>query len=177
MYKVDFFFKRNINFYENKLKKIDKHLSAISKYESLNYLKKNYEDAIIELYKEMDYMGKYIDLNLQAKRKILKKFNKYSQTEENNQISRNKSTIEQEMEIKKMEEYIEKTLVKTDLDKVTEIEATMEKLFKKYFYDKYLFKAVKVLKESKAAVSIKQKYAFYFGFFIGILLIIFLLCI
>ena len=37
LYKVDFFFKRNINFYENKLKKIDKHLSSISKYEGLNY--------------------------------------------------------------------------------------------------------------------------------------------
>ena len=177
LYKVDFFFKNNINIYGNKLKRIDKHLSAISKYESLNYLKKNYEDAIIELYKEMDYMSKYIDLNLQAKRKIMKKFNKYNPNLDNNPFSKSKPTIEQEMEIKKMKEFIEKTLVKTDMDKISEIEAKIEKMFKKYFYDKYLFKAVKVLKESKAAVSINQKYAFYFGFFIGILLIIFILCI
>ena len=83
LYKVEFFFNRNIDFYRNKLKKIEKHLSAISKYESLNYLKNQYEVAIKELYKEMDYMNKYIDLNLQAKRKILKKFNKYNQTKEN----------------------------------------------------------------------------------------------
>ena len=177
LYKVDFFFRRNISFYENKLKKIEKHLSALSKYETLSYMKKNYETAIIELYKEMDYMSKYIDLNLQAKRKILKKFNKYSQSQENNTISKIKSTVEQEMEIKKMQEYIDKTLVQTDMEKISQIEAQIEKIFKKFFYDKYLFNAVKVLKESKAAVEIKQKYAFYFGFFIGILLIIFILCI
>ena len=174
LYKVEFFFNRNIDFYRNKLKKIEKHLSAISKYESLNYLKNQYEVAIKELYKEMDYMNKYIDLNLQAKRKILKKFNKYNQTKEN---IRNKSTIVQDLKIKKMQEYIDKTLDKTDMNKITEIEAQIESIFKKYFYDKYLFNAVKVLKESKAPVSIKQKYAFFFGFFIGILLIIFILCI
>ena len=174
LYKVEFFFKKNINFYGNKLKKIEKHLSAISKYESLNYLKKQYEVAIIELYKEMDYMSKYMDLNLEAKRKILKKFNKYNQTKEN---IKNKSTLDQDLRIKKMQEYIDKTLNKTDMDKISEIEAQIEDIFKKYFYDKYLFNAVKVLKESKAPVSIKQKYAFFFGFFIGILLIIFILCI
>ena len=174
LYKVEFFFKKNINFYGNKLKKIEKHLSAISKYESLNYLKKQYEVAIIELYKEMDYMSKYMDLNLEAKRKILKKFNKYNQTKEN---IKNKSTLDQDLRIKKMQEYIDKTLNKTDMDKISEIEAQIEEIFKKYFYDKYLFNAVKVLKESKAPVSIKQKYAFFFGFFIGILLIIFILCI
>ena len=177
LYKVDFFFRRNINIYENKLKQIEKHLSAINKYETLSYMKKNYETAITELYKEMDYMSKYIDLNLQAKRKILKKFKKYSQTQENNILPQNKSTVQQEMEIKKMQEYIDKTLLQTDLDKITKLEAQIEKIFKKYFYDKYLFNAVKVLKESRAAVEIKQKYAFYFGFFIGILLIIFILCI
>ena len=175
--KVNFFLTFNIKFYNNRLKTIERHLAAISKYSNLKYLKKKYEDAIIELYKENDYLNKYIELNLEAKRKILKKFYKYNQTQDMNNTGRNKSTMDQEIEIKKMMEYIDKTVVKSDLDKIAKIEADMEKIFKKYFFDKYSFDAVKVLKESKAAISIKQKYAFTFGFFIGILLIIFILCI
>jgi hypothetical protein len=173
--KVDFFFKRNINYYKKKLKKIEKHLSEISKYKSLNYMKKNYEVAIKELYKEMDYMSKYIDLNLEAKRKIMKKFNKYTKTQENNLNDKNKTTDEQE--IKHIKEYIEKTVVKDDSNQISQLEGEIEKIFKQYFFDEYSFNAVKVLKESKAVVLIKQKYAFTFGFFIGILLIIFILCI
>ena len=173
--KVDFFFKRNINYYKKKLKKIEKHLSEISKYKSLNYMKKKYEVAIKELYKEMDYMSKYIDLNLEAKRKIMKKFNKYTKTQENNLNDKNKTTDEQE--IKHIKEYIEKTVVKDDSNQISQLEGEIEKIFKQYFFDEYSFNAVKVLKESKAVVLIKQKYAFTFGFFIGILLIIFILCI
>ena len=180
LYKVDFFFKKNLAFYGNKLKNIEKHLSALNKYESLNYMKKKYEDAIIELYKEMDYMSKYLELNTEAKRKIMKKFNKYNQNPENsltNLYNRNKATNEQdEAEIKKMIEYIDNTVVKSDLEKITKLEANIESIFKKFFSYKYSFNAVKVLKESRAAIEIKQKYAFTFGFFIGILLIIFILC-
>ena len=177
LYKVNFFYNRNMNFYKNKIHKIEKHLSVISKYENLKYIKKKYEDAVIELYKEMDYMNKFIDLNLRAKRKILKKFNKYIQSQEDNSKEKIKANQDQEEEIKKMLEYIDTTIIPDNLIKISETEADMEKLFKKFFFDKYLFDAVKVLKESKAEVSIKQKYAFYFGFFIGILLIIFILCI
>ena len=176
LYKVKFFYDRNMNYYKNKLLKIEKHLSVISKYENLSYLKKNYESAIIELYKEMGYMNKYIDLNLQAKRKIIKKFNKYLESQDNLKI-KTKATIEQEEEIKKMLEYIDNTIINNDINTISNIESDIEQLFKKYFYDKYLFNAIKILKESKAEVSIKQKYAFYLGFFIGILLIIFILCI
>ena len=176
LYKVKFFFERNMSFYKNKILKIEKHLSVISKYENLAYIKKKYEDAVIELYKEIDYMAKYIDLNLRAKRKILKKFNKYIESQDSNKEKIN-PTLEQEEEIKIMMEYIDKTIINNDLNRISDTEADMEKLFKKYFFDKYLFDAVKVLKESRAEVSIKQKYAFYFGFFIGILLIIFILCI
>jgi hypothetical protein len=138
-------------------------------------MKKNYEVAIKELYKEMDYMSKYIDLNLEAKRKIMKKFNKYTKTQENNLNDKNKTTDEQE--IKHIKEYIEKTVVKDDSNQISQLEGEIEKIFKQYFFDEYSFNAVKVLKESKAVVLIKQKYAFTFGFFIGILLIIFILCI
>ena len=138
-------------------------------------MKKKYEVAIKELYKEMDYMSKYIDLNLEAKRKIMKKFNKYTKTQENNLNDKNKTTDEQE--IKHIKEYIEKTVVKDDSNQISQLEGEIEKIFKQYFFDEYSFNAVKVLKESKAVVLIKQKYAFTFGFFIGILLIIFILCI
>ena len=138
-------------------------------------MKKNYEVAIKELYKEMDYMSKYIDLNLEAKRKIMQKFNKYTKTQENNLNDKNITTDEQE--IKHIKEYIEKTVVKDDSNQISQLEGEIEKIFKQYFFDEYSFNAVKVLKESKAVVLIKQKYAFTFGFFIGILLIIFILCI
>jgi len=176
LYKVNFFYEKNMNFYRSKLQKIDKHLSYISNYENLSYLKKNYENALKELYKEIGYMEKYIDLNLQAKRKILKKYNKYIQSQDNSK-ERVKSTLEQEEEIKKMKEYIDNTIVNNYLTEVVNTESEIEKLFRKYFFDKYSFNAIKVLKESKGEVLIKQKYAFYFGFFIGILLIIFILCI
>ena len=175
LYKVHFFFERNMTFYKNKLQKIEKNLSVISKFEKLNYLKVKYEDAIKEMYKEMDYMNKFIDLNLQAKRKILKKFNKYLNSQDN-KISK-KGTPEQEEEIKKMLEYINKTIIMEDLGKISNTESDIEKMFKKYFYDKYSFDAIKVLKESTAEVSFTQIHAFYFGFYIGILLIIFILCI
>ena len=176
LYKVSFFYSKNMSFYKSKLRKIDRHLSVISKHESLSYLKQNYENAIVELYKEMGYMAKYIDLNFQAKRKILKKFYKYIQTQDNSK-EKVKSTPEQEEEIKIMLEYINKTIVEQDSAEIVKTEAEIEKIFRKYYFDKYLFNAIKVLKESKTEVSIKQKYAFFFGFFIGILLIIFILCI
>ena len=175
LYKVNFFFEKNMNFYKNKLQKIEKHLSVVSKFENLNYLKAKYEDAIKELYKEMDYMNKFLDLNLQAKRKILKKFNKYLNSQDNKNTK--KPTPEQEEEIKKMLEYIDTTIIIDDLGKISSTESDIEKMFKKYFYDKYSFDVVKVLKESTAEVSFTQSHAFYFGFFIGILLIIFILCI
>ena len=176
LYKVSFFFEKNMNFYKNKLQKIEKHLSVISKYEKLNYLKTKYEVSIKELYKEMDYMNKYIDLNLQAKRKILKKFNKYIQSQENNKENK-RTNSQQDEELKKMLEYIDTTIIPDDLGKIADTESEMEKLFKKYFYYKYSFDAVKVLKESKAEVSFTQSNSFFFGFYIGILLIIFILCI
>ena len=83
LYKVKYFFEGKMNNYKKKFNKIEKHLSMISKYENLSYLKENYENAIIQLYKEMDYMNRYINLNLQAKRKIMKKFNKYLESQDN----------------------------------------------------------------------------------------------
>ena len=174
LHKVNFFFEKNMTIYKNKMKKIDRDLTLISKYDFLKYLLPKYEEAIKELYKEVDYLNKYIDLNLQAKRKILKKFNKYLQS--TNYININ-PTKEQEEEIKKMKEYVENTVMPDQLNRIINIESDIEKMFKKYFYEKYSFDAVKILKESKAEVSFTQIHAFYFGFFIGILVIIFLLCI
>ena len=174
LHKVNFFYEKNINIYKNKLKIIDKHLTLITKYDYLAYLKPKYEEAIKELYKEIDYINKYIDLNLQAKRKILKKFNKYLQSTNEGKLPPNKT---QEEEIKKMKEYIEITLTPEQLTIVINIESDIEKLFKKYFYEKYTLDTLKVLKESKAEVAFTQSDAFYFGFFIGILFIIFLLSI
>ena len=110
LYKVHFFYEKNLQFYKNKLQKIEKHLSVISKYEKLQYLKTKYEGAIKELYKEMDYMNKFLDLNMKAKRKILKKFNKYIASQEDINKEHKKATPSQEKEIKKMMEYIDKTI-------------------------------------------------------------------
>ena len=174
LHKVNFFFEHNILIYKNKLKKIDKYLSIVSKYDYLKHLLPKYEEAIKELYKETDFINKYIDLNLQAKRKILKKFNKYLKSAN---YSNMHPTPQEQEEIKKMKEYAESTVMPEQLNTVINLESDIEKLFKKYFYEKYSFDAVKILKESKTEVSFTQANAFYFGFFIGILLIIFLLCI
>ena len=173
IYKANFFFQNNFEFYQKKIKGIGKHLSLITKYQKLKYLKKKYEESIKILYKEIDYMSKFVELNYQAKRKIYKKFKKY--------IEKNKDNIkpskEQAEEIKKIEEYIENTIVIEDLNKINAIDNELEIMFKKYFYDEYTFDAVKVLKESKKDVAFTQSNAFYFGFYIGILVIVFLLCI
>ena len=174
LHKVNFFYEKKLNYYKHQKEKIENDLDLICKFDFLNYLKPKYEEAIKELYKEMDYFNKYIDLNLLAKKKILKKIIKYNRTKQDIKI---RPTKEQDEEIKKMEEYINNTLIQEQLTIILNMQQDIEKLFKKYFRDKYGFDSIKVLKESIAEVSFTQSHAFYFGFFIGILFIIFFLCI
>ena len=163
LYKVKFFYDRNMSYYKNKLNKIEKHLSIISKYENLSYLKINYENAIKELYKEMGYMNRYIDLNLQAKRKIIKKFNKYIQSqdkEKENLKERSKSTLEQEDELKTMLEYVNNTIISSDLTKISNTEADIEKLFRQFFFDKYLFNYL--INLTRIGMFLKRQICSYF---------------
>ena len=55
-----------------------------------------------------------------------------------------------------MKEYIDNTIVNNYLTEVVNTESEIEKLFRKYFFDKYSFNAIKVLKESKGEVLIKK---------------------
>ena len=53
-------------------------LDYIAKNKQLKDIKVNIEMALKELFKELMYMRKYIELNLKAKGKIMKKFTKYA---------------------------------------------------------------------------------------------------
>ena len=53
-------------------------LDYIAKNKQLKDIKVNIEMDLKELFKELMYMRKYIELNLKAKSKIMKKFTKYT---------------------------------------------------------------------------------------------------
>ena len=71
--KVEFFFSENLRFYRNKLNKINDQLIYIKKDKNLKSFKENLELALKELYKEIILMKIYMELNMKAKLKIMKK--------------------------------------------------------------------------------------------------------
>ena len=185
--KVDFFFYENTKYYHNKIRKIKEQLQYISKHSDLSDLKKKYEEAIKQVYKEVSILRKYIDLNLQAKKKIMKKFMKLRPEKlrsEFPEFLRNNSRQNDDLIsplYDKISKFIDNLVKNSNLSNPFQVlsleEAELEKIFAEYFFDKYNFEAIKNLKEFRSEVEFTQSQSFYFGFFIGILLIIFLLCI
>jgi len=133
---------------------------------------KNYKDnielAIKELNKEVAVMKTFIELNLKAKAKILKKFKKYC-----------KFCLEKIDIIKDIDEYVSMPSIniKEPLKFISDAQSEIEKVFYAHFFEKYAFNTLKKLKDYANKVYFTQIQSFNFGFFMGILTILLFLCL
>lgn len=113
-------------------------------------------------------MKTFIELNLKAKAKIVKKFKKYC-----------KYCLEKIDITKDIEEYINMPSInlKEPLKLISDIQSEIEKVFYAHFFEKYAFNTLKKLKDYANKVYFTQIQSFYFGFFMGILAILLFLCL
>jgi hypothetical protein len=111
-------------------------------------------------------MKEFIELNLKANFKLFKKFEKYTK------YLKVKVDV-----VSTVEEFIRNSLMEEPLKLISEIQSEIEKVFYSNFFDKYTFQALKKLKEYTTPTYFTQLQSFYFGFFVGILLVLLILCI
>jgi hypothetical protein len=165
--KVDFFFAENLKFYKNKLNKINDQLNHIKKNKHLKNFKDNLEIGLKELYKEVILMRQFVELNIKAKLKIMKKYQKFTKF------------CKRPLEVAKIiDDFIaNKTKLKDPLKLISEIQSELEKIFYNNFFDKYSFHAGKILKDYINPIYFTQTQSFYFGFSCGILCILLFLCV
>ena len=169
--KVEYFFKQNISLYSNRIKEIYKQLEYIRKNPNLRELKHLYEDAIKEMFKEIINMKSYIELNLKAKTKIIKKFLKYTKYIDKDNIELRDSIN------KDVENFVNKNIISKSIEHLNSKQTEIEKLFSDAFFDKYSFNAVKQLKDYTNPTFFTQYQSFYFGFLLGIIIILIILCL
>lgn len=165
--KVEFFFSENLKYYKSRLDKISDQLNYIKKNKPFKKFKVNLETAIKELFKETNLIRTFIDMNLKAKTKIIKKFMKYTKFYKN-RIEVDKIT----------DNFIQKSVyLKDPFTPISGIQSSIEKIFSTNFFEKYSFNSVKILKDYSNPSYFTQKQSFYFGFSCGILTILFSLCV
>jgi len=166
--KIEYFFKQNSNFYKTRLLKISEQLEFIKKNKEYSDYIERLELALKELYKEVNHLKDYIELNLKAKVKILKKYNKLTK------FCSGKLDSE-----KLIDEYIMKSVyLLSPLKIINEINSEIEKVFFNNFFDKYSQNSLKVLKDYISRSYFTQSQSFYLGFYVGILaLLIVIICI
>ena len=169
--KVSYFLYEKIEVSYNKLLEIKEQLEYLESNKNLKLLKNSYENAIKEIFKENQLLKSFMELNLKAKEKIQKKFHKFTKeldNEENNEIVK--------MIIEKIEKYSQSSNLLNSLQTLSLEQTEIEKIFGEYFFDKYSSKAIKILKDYGSQTFFTQNQSFYFGFFLGILLVLTLLC-
>ncbi len=81
------------------------------------------------------------------------------------------------MILEKIEKYSQSSNLLNSLKKLSLEQTEIEKIFSEYFFDKYSSKAIKILKDYGSQTFFTQHQSFYFGFFLGILLVLTLLCL
>lgn len=109
-------------------------------------------------------MKSFIELNIKAKNKIVKKFKKYTKFSNNS------------VNVEKMENFCFNELKEKLKDIVTLI-TDIEKKFLKHFINKYGFRSNKILKEYISPIIFTELQTFYFGFTVGFMIILGVLCI
>ncbi len=135
--KVYLFYTENLNYYNKRINKIYSQLNHIRiNHEFLEH-KPILEAAIKELYKEINMIKSYLELNHKAEEKILKKFNKYAK------VCLSTTILED----------ITESLPDYSLDNLhsctvyQKIVHKIEKTFQHFFYEEYGFKCTHYLKE------------------------------
>lgn len=122
--------------------------------------------AVKELYKESNLMKSFIELNLKAKLKIMKKFKKYTKFS-----SKNLDVYE------KVEQFSESQNLKEKVKVIVNLIVDIEKVFQEHFVGKYSYKTSKILKEYISPQIFTELQSFYFGFFVGIIIVLAILCL
>ena len=170
--KVNFFFYQRIKKCNQRGKDIKEQLEFIKKNREYERFKSPIENAIKELFKEIQYLKSFIELNVKAKEKIMKKFNKFTKELDN------KENDEKIKEINdKLETFISNSNLLNSLPILSIEQTEIETTFSNFFFDEYSSNAKKILKDFASQTFFTQSQSFYFGFFLGILSILIVLCI
>ena len=164
--KVEYFFSQNYSFYKSRLRKINEQLEYIKKNKDFQEYKERLELAIKEQFKEMTLLKDYIELNLKAKVKILKKFKKLIK------FSFDKYDVE-----KSINDFIQKNeFLSSPFKLINDINSEIEKIFFNNFFEKYSNKSIQILKDYINPRYFTQTQSFYLGFFSGILFLLLSSC-
>lgn len=108
-------------------------------------------------------MKNFIEINLKAKTKIMKKYKKYCQI------------VSERIDFsKELDNYLKNPSINLSdsVKELNEIQVEIEKVFHSHFFQKYSHNTLKKLKDYANSVYFTQKETFYFGFFMGILLVL-----
>lgn len=111
-------------------------------------------------------MKGFIELNIKAKSKIMKKFKKYTKFSGKN--------IDV---IATVEKFCDSINLKEKIKDLLNFMIDIEKSFSQYFVVKYGFKTNKILKEYISPILFTEIQTFYFGFSVGLIIILGILCI
>ena len=171
--KVNFFFDLKVKKCHDRIKEIKEQLEFIEKNKNIyNRYKNSIENAIKELFKEIIYIKSFVELNLKAKDKIMKKFQKFTKVLDSKE---NEETVKEIN--KKFEILISNSNLLNPLQILSIEQTEIEKIFSEFFFDKYSSNAIKILKDFASQTFFTQSQSFYFGFFLGILSILIVLCL
>ena len=158
--RVEFLFFQNTKYYHIRIHKMKEQLDFIAKNKQLKDIKVNIEIALKELFKELMYMRKYIELNLKAKSKIMKKFTKYTKDMNNKENYELREKI-----ILEIEDIMTNSNLANALQIISIQQTEVEKIFGDNFFDKYSFNAIKILKDYGNQNFFTHLQSFYLGFF------------
>ena len=186
--KVDFFYNQNINkVIRPKLKEIKEQIKHAIKTNEFKMNSDVFEMALKETYKDIFLTRKFIDVNLEIKEKLMKKYKKYFGMESpfptrkkfakaNSQIifeddkenEEENNNDEIESIINNFIEY--KSAIGSANETLTSLEKEITEEFVNSYSYKYKSKADKVLKKYMQINTITESQSFYLGLFIGLLI-------
>ena len=127
-----------------------------------------FEMAIKEVFKEVSLLDDFITINLSAKDKLLKKYEKYFKYYFNDE---DEEKVPQLRKI--INDFIQNhTELLTSNESLRELKENIIKLFTYYFSGKYKNKTHKILKSYLTNTKLTSTESFYLGFFIGLLFFI-----
>ena len=166
--------KKFLFFYKESLDKNVERLTEIK--EQINYAKKTFcfptYEKIFEiylkvLYKEFSLLREFMELNFQAKNKILKKYKKFFKLL-NNDINKNFPVFQIDVNLDKL---FEETGV-TEFEKIIDLHITkIKKYFNSNYSNKYKDNTINYLKSEVSEKETSLLTCFYIGFLIGLIIL------
>jgi hypothetical protein len=163
--KCEFFYRANIKFYNARLNKIVEQLEYVKANPKFSDKLDKLELALKELYKEINLMRSYIQINLKAKSKLKEKFNIYTS------YYTNKLNIQNSIE-----KYIDNVGFREFNRNLISMGINVDNIFSCYYTIKYKNNSHKILKDSVTPTYLTGKQSFYFGFLNGISFILIIFC-